>query len=597
MFFRFVCFVFFYTAVIQGAICKDPDWMVNIETQFGDETITGVGYIVQVGEKYYVRTASHVTMGSNSVKLASGKNEQLKVTNDPGSIDNNHDDQLIPIKKPKKSKSIAFYSPTINRFVVWPSRSKEIKSTPRRKEVEKSLDAGFYIIPQSLQKNKKDQKFKELDEGLFNGFSPSMDYSNYLRPVKGGASLTADIKVVPGESGSPLFKDMLVGYNIQDMDGKHYEYPLPQMSGGATILIGHTQSYQRYVDRSNFSSSEQSERIVSNIGKKADETKWGRYNGIFYRYKNTNEGLIQEINILSSQSGNTTGGNGGNTTGGNGGNTTGGNGGNTTGGNGGNTTGGNGGNTTGGNGGNTTGGNGGNTTGGNGGNVENDTNNLPDILTGMIYKDKAIIAFKVNVKNLKTSKTESFTLFADWENYQYLEDLKNNENLNVKVESQALTSKKLGELVLEKAEKQSTDMGSRSSRCSIDKNSLTDGYLRINIQPFEPVTIKLDQNFFPIVEMVNPDTKKVFKMDIRGLFSVDAMELVEEERKGISEFNFYENQSYVLVKGENTKYSRIKCRAISGLSDFSRKRFFGDNPIVKEATEKVLDNGNSAQSK
>ena len=129
---------------------KDPDWLVNITTDTGTETLTGTGYIVQVGDQYYIRTASHVTLGTDTGKFVSGEKENLKVVRGQAITDNAHDDQLIPIEKPKKSNSIAFYSPTLKKFVVWPNRSQEIKKNKRKKIVEAGFDPGFYPNPRTF---------------------------------------------------------------------------------------------------------------------------------------------------------------------------------------------------------------------------------------------------------------------------------------------------------------------------------------------------------------------------------------------------------------------------------------------------------------
>ncbi len=608
---------------ITSVYADDPNWFVNIKTETSNETITGSGYIVQVGDDYYIRTASHVTLGTDDGIFVSGEGEKLKVKLGQSIIDNSHDDQLIPIEKPKKAKSIAFYSPSIKKFVVWPKLSRIVKREKRKKFVEQGIDAAFYIVPENLQKSKKDIKFDKLEESINTGYSPSFNFSNYLRPTKGKTTLTADMRVNPGESGSPLFKDMLVGYNIQDSNGKHYEYPLPQMSGGATILLGHAQSFQRYVDRSNFSGSKQSENIVNAINDKTlidTDVKWDRYQGIFYRYKVTEKGLIQELNNIKNRSGNTTGGNGGNTTGGNGGdttngssgNTTGGNGGNTTGGNGGdttngssgNTTGGNGGNTTGGNGGdttngssgNTTGGNGGNTTGGNGGGprTELDLTGTPKM--GMIYHDLQIAGFKVQ-EFKEGKKVNEYTLYADWENYQYLEDLKKN-NSEVKVEPIKLTGKDLANLIQEKNNSGnymsfSSGSYSRTSRCVVDGESLKHNHLNVNIQPFEPISLPLNENFFPIVEVKNLDDGLVYKVDLRGLFSVDIMEFSDFDRE--DEFDFYNRNSYVMLRAEGFKYSRSKCKVENGLSFGMRQRLFKGGKLDFETLEQ--SNMNPSQNK
>ncbi len=523
---------------ITSVYADDPNWFVNIKTETSNETITGSGYIVQVGNDYYIRTASHVTLGTDDGIFVSGDGEKLKVKLGQSIIDNAHDDQLIPIEKPKKAQSIAFYSPSIKKFVVWPKLSRIVKREKRKKFVEQGIDAAFYIVPENLQKSKKDIKFDKLEENINTGYSPSFNFSNYLRPTKGKTTLTADMRVNPGESGSPLFKDMLVGYNIQDSNGKHYEYPLPHMSGGATILLGHAQSFQRYVDRSNFSGSKQSENIVNAINDKTlidTDVKWDRYQGIFYRYKVTEKGLIQELNNIKDRSGNTTGGNGGDTTNGSSGNTTGGNGG--------------------------------------GPRTELDLTGTPKM--GMIYHDLQIAGFKVQ-EFKEGKKVNEYTLYADWENYQYLEDLKKN-NSEVKVEPIKLTGSDLANLIQEKSKSgdyisYSSGGYSRTSRCVVDGESLKHNHLNVNIQPFEPISLPLNENFFPIVEVKNMDDGLVYKVDLRGLFSVDIMEFSDFDRE--DEFDFYNRNSYVMLRAEGFKYSRSKCKVENGLSFGMRQRLF-----------------------
>jgi len=570
---------------------SDPDWLVNITINSSGEKLSGAGYIVQVGDQYYIRTASHVTLGSDTGSFISGKKEKLKVIVGKSIIDSAHDDQLIPIEKPKKSKSIAFYSPSIKNFVVWPERSAEIKKNKRNKYVEQGFNAAFYVVPNSVKSKTRDRKFRVLKGSIHTDYSPSYNYSNTLRTVKGETSLTADIKVIPGESGSPLFKDILVGYNIQDANGKHYEYPLPNMSGGATILLGHVQSFQRFVDRSNFTSSKQSENIIDKLNNPSkyenDNVKWGRYKGIYYRYKKTEKGLIQELNNTKDLSGTGTGGNGGTGTGGNGGTGTGGNGGTGTGGNGGTGTGGNGGTGTGGNGGTGTGGNGG------GSGCEECTGSVK---MGMIYHGKAVTAFKV--KEYKKSKlVKEYTLYADWENYQYLEDKVKNSTETIKYEAVELTGDNLAKIIKEKADRnktyQSLNSGyMRSSRCVIDGEALLYNHLNINIQPFEVISIPLDEKFFPIVDVKSKDDGEIYKLDVRGLFSVDAFEFTESFRN--SEFEHFQDHSYVMIRADGYQHSRNSCKLEKGLSRGIRSRLFRGGKLEDDKFELPVPTGSKA---
>ena len=43
--------------LLSTANAADKEWMVKITKKVGNETITGSGYLVKVGNKTYVRTA------------------------------------------------------------------------------------------------------------------------------------------------------------------------------------------------------------------------------------------------------------------------------------------------------------------------------------------------------------------------------------------------------------------------------------------------------------------------------------------------------------------------------------------------------------
>ena len=510
MILRYLLLIIFTMPYLSYA--GDPGWFVNITKDYNGSKIYGVGYIVQIGKQYFVRTASHVTLGSCEVQLVTGHNEELKIIKNTCIIDNAHDDQLIGIKPPEKSTSIGFYSPSIKNFVVWPKLAQTVKKVPRKKYIELGPEAAFYISPKRISKSSKSIEFQQKSESFQFGYNPSFKFSNYVRPVKGRRSLTADIKILPGESGSPVIKDMLVGYNITDVEGKNYSYKLPHMSGGATVILGHTQSYQRYIDRSNFSSPFQGEYIYNAYSKNQIFPKitWDLLGSVFYRKYSTDNGIIQEVQTLAGSSGNATGGNGGNATGGNGGNATGGNG------------------------------------------AYIDESKSSQLKMGMIYNGKSVIAFKVNFQKL--NKKEKYILYADWENYQYLEDIKKDKDFEVTpIEFNA---DNLENLIREKAESSNTSyMGSKN--CVVSSHKLSDKKLSIYINNFTSIELNLNNLIGPITEITHKDSGKKYIVDIRGLFSVDAMAFSDYTRD--SEFKFFNTRSYLMMRTEGSKYIHTQC--------------------------------------
>tara|TARA_B100001971_G_scaffold84647_1_gene78140 strand:+ start:248280 stop:250058 length:1779 start_codon:yes stop_codon:yes gene_type:complete len=540
------------------AFAQDVSWLVKIDTTTPNgNTISGTGYVVQIGDDLYVKTASHVTLGSENVSINGTNGTKVEIQAGEGVTSNLYDDQLIKINN-TNIQPLAIYSPDVKGFVVPQERAREYESIQTRINVGNSDDAS-YISPEWLERKIGS---REKRENFPLNLTTAFSLNNTLNSQSSvdGSTLFAQEQIIPGESGSPLIRENVT--NLQkliprDLNGNPIDVAF-EMGDGFTpmaavngediserpvptysVIDGHAQSYSRALLESRFTatsaiSSEMIDALIAKEYGNLDESTWKYQDGVFYREIQTANGKIIEAN-LNNSAGNGTGGNGGNGTGGNGGNGTGGNGGNGT------------------------GGNGGNGTGGNGG------KSMAFIRpgSGMIYHDQVVEAFEFN-KNGQT-----LIVYGDWDNLRFLNQESNAGDINPIPAGSAISD------LIEAKVKNSNNIFGTESSCSLaieEKAGVklfhlkVDGFKAIVFNPAE-------KDFFPVSTLEHELTGEQYNIDIRGLYSVDLSSVANQMMYAgdnfdeiVTELNYYNSTSHIVLGKEGYNDTSVDC-SFSKLSD------------------------------
>ncbi|MBK27126.1 MAG: hypothetical protein CME70_24195 [Halobacteriovorax sp.] len=459
--------------ILNSAMAStDPQWMVKITSQVSEkESVTGTGYLVQVGNQIYVRTAAHVTLGLENVSLSTGDGQELTINKGQGLTNNSNDDQFISITQ-KDLKVLGVYKENRGAFIVNRETLKEAKESNKKKMVESGDDSAFYLVPSWTRG--KPREFKSKGKSLLSSDLKGSAHAQELRSSLTGNVAIADMQIVPGESGSALIKE--------------------------NIIYGHAQSFQRSFEHSSFSTPKVEEKTVQALvkGKKGslDNTIWKRQNGVFFRERQTKSGLVREANFITTKAGDGIIAGGGD------------------------------GIIAGGGDGIIAGGGDGIIAGGGDGIIAGGNSSEEKVLPGMgmIYNDEPTYAFKVT-RFLENGNLEKEVYYANWENYLYIDELMKNKKSTLIVKP--ITSvDELAKII----EKKSMNSPS-AKRCSISQAELNNGFITISLPGFKSLRVSLE-SITPIHKIVRSSKDSSdWTVDLRGLFSVDPSEL-DKETKG-----------------------------------------------------------------
>lgn len=486
---------------------KDPEWMVQItKNTEANALIRGTGYIVQIGSEYFVRTSSHVTLGGLPESMVTGSGEQLVVRPDQGISDNDHDDQLIAIEPPQRSAAIAFYSQQANNFVVFPDQFEKTSELERRTALQSGLEPAFYIVPSWSTGDPRPRRHYEIDFSAKD--AQTIRYSE-VRLARNERTFFSTINIYPGESGAPVFQVVRVGYEIRDLLGQTFTFNLKNKSGWAPVILGHGQEFHCHFNMSNFSAPLQAKSLVEEYMKgrrgHLSDSSWGLQDDMFFRFKNTTRGRIQEVNFADGKAGNGIKGNGGNTVGSK------------------------------------------NTDGA----IVGDLRQFP---SGMIYQGLPIIAFRATIPGRVTREE---LIYASWDNYLYTEDIRREQPSGVVIEPLLITQ--METLIREKFKTSGNNDDGRGL-CLIDRKKLDNQILsmRLLADPVEVVEVPLTESTPPVLEVQLRNS--VAFVDIRGLYSSDASEFSHDPESGFSEYAYYQKRPYVAVKIATSQDLRLVCR-------------------------------------
>jgi len=337
-----------------------------------------------------------------------------------------------------------------------------------------------------------------------------------IRLARDERTFFATIKIYPGESGSPVFKEIMAGDTIKDLRGRTFPYNLKNKKGWVPVVLGHNQAFQKHFDRSNFSAPSQAQHIVEayQSGRRLElsDARWDLKNGTFFRHKNTDHGLVQEANFLTGWAGDGIKGNGGDGIKGNG-----------------------------------------------GGGTFTKGSDASEIGAGMIYNGLPKIAFRLQTP--KDPSTDELLLYASWENYLYMERIRRQNPSGATID--AISSDQIAGLILEKVQKSEND-GDGRDLCTIDHSLLDKNVLSLRLLTgagsVETLNVPLNARFSPIHRTGSGGSESI--IDVRGLFSVDASDFSDErEYSGFSEFEYYNRKPYVTIrKNGSSQELRLICR-------------------------------------
>ncbi|MAZ47573.1 MAG: hypothetical protein CME65_03355, partial [Halobacteriovoraceae bacterium] len=345
----------------SSCFAQNADWFVEIN--HNDSDLFGSGYIVQIGDHYYVKTASHVTLGGENVTLETTSGRRLTLVPNQGVSSTDSDDQLIRIAE-SDINPLGIYSPDTQGFVVPRESAEQWRQTSRRLSLE-SDGSRSYISPEFLG--------RDLSERPSTRFVEDNQFNKDQSISQGSASgdlILSQARVMPGESGGPSVREGVVGASEQiprDLNGNPIDvgtteietFDANAMVSGVgpvdiiktvptySVIDGQVSRYDFYGLQSRFTSNRANtpalvEALQAEQFGPMDDSRWEIRNGDFFR---VNGNTVESI-FLDGGAGGTSGGGGG--TSGGGGGTSGGGAGGTSGGGAGGTSGGGAGGTSGG---------------------------------------------------------------------------------------------------------------------------------------------------------------------------------------------------------------------------------------------------------
>ena len=117
------------------AQAKDPAWAVKIVKRSGNSQITGTGYIVEIDGRYFVKTASHVALGTtDALELFDNRGNKLNFYSRDYITNNDLDDMMIELPG-SRYEPLGKWDSSSKRFLV---DSDTYKSANRHKKKTQS---------------------------------------------------------------------------------------------------------------------------------------------------------------------------------------------------------------------------------------------------------------------------------------------------------------------------------------------------------------------------------------------------------------------------------------------------------------------------
>ncbi|MBD64522.1 MAG: hypothetical protein CME62_04915 [Halobacteriovoraceae bacterium] len=305
-------------------LAKDPSWMVTVEkTTPNGGNITGTGYIVKNGDQYFVRTASHITLGTTEkVTLRDADGRVIPFNPSQYASDNSTDDMIIAIPGSDHDE-LGAWSASENKYIVNKDAYKRFRRDRERNYIENNeqlgqeYSAGF-VSPERVDREDNYRNgYDPFGKGTYDNTGVYYSETDNLRDAKSGQNKIADFQVLPGESGSPLiqFENNCHSNAPRDLQGNSIKLPKMDDHVCYPYIGGHILNYHRSLNNSKFSHNDTystlDEYFVAGGRGSIDETEWRYENGLTYRVRDG----VAETSFNSENSGNGTGVDTGNGTG------------------------------------------------------------------------------------------------------------------------------------------------------------------------------------------------------------------------------------------------------------------------------------------
>lgn len=548
-----------FGAITNSYADLDPEWMVRIEkTTSSGEKIIGTGYVLKVGDENYIRTASHVTLGSpKGMVVYNYKGKKVAISESEYVSNNSYDDFMVKVIDEGIS-ALGIYAPRLNKFIIEEKIYKRFKNHRRKNYLEDRFGRSkfansSYVTPERIEKKRRDMKF---EYERFSLFSPSDHLMHERDPQYYRGSLVASVDlanrdILPGESGSPVvrwdydlskeyFVEILEKGFISDLNGRQIEY---KSFRGDTDFVypyvsGHVLAYHRLFKFSKFLSSREFAKLNifllrGNRGDMSDVT-WQYQSGVSYRVSNTAK---EAVFSNYKNSGDGTAGDGGDGTAGDGGDGT--------------------------------AGDGGDGTAGDGG----DGIVKSKFLAGMEFEGKQILSFRIS--NGHNGKYKGKYIAANWLNLQFLQQqqkIYGNDYFEVVGPERPMSVLLRDRLIdngepvfLEYENSRNQDLRTdnryniylKRKMCVIDLSKLNQDLLKLHIiypmnYSVEKINIEKPlRSISPLITAKMGDGNEMF-IDLTGLWGVDLSSIGTLNGK-------IEDMPYVSIKRSDDGTSRVQC--------------------------------------
>lgn len=518
----FLFFIFFSQALLAA---KEPSWLVKIESRLDSgATINGTGYIVKIGDDFFVKTASHVTLGKENFRLTVNKKQRLDIFLGDGITNNSSDDQLIRIKGSNHSP-LGVYSPGLGLFVIPKAAYRKMESSKRKKYISAKPWQLYYLVP-SWTKGKPSKYSLKTESYLISKDSLYLSDENRFKLAHNKMTAYSRFKAVPGESGSPLMSTVVPRASVTDLSGRPISVEVENSSGFVPVIFGHVHGYARGFKKGSMTTYYGTKDLVELYlsGKRGaiDEAQWKYRNGVFFRELSRDGNVSAEAYWGQSLAGDAVGANGGDGVGANG----------------------------------------GDGIGANGGDGNGRKSALPK--AGMLYKNSSTPIFNV------INSQGVYPVYANWDNMKFLESESAKGHLSF---SPVSNYSSYSDLIDRKVslEVTNTKFGQSYETSAVCKFEYNNEKLYLHINGLLPVTINLSKSSFsPLVSTKHEKTKKKFNIDIRGLYSIDMSDF-SKTKKSKEAFAHFSKRTFVKLGSEKYDYTHYNCYSFQRLMSYQKK--------------------------
>ena len=460
----------FLSLTCSAAKTEWPSWMVKIVKSLPQgERITGAGYIVKIKGALFVRTASHVTLGSaEQVQIIDYKGRPVVFRPAEFATNNMLDDQLIKIQS-DDLQPLGIYNAVLKLFVVTRSAYQETIQLSRHVSLDyETVSKVPYFQPNMVISppwvSRKQFRFEQLQSNPMLKVVGTIGYDakyDEMRSSIGGDNLVANVSLIPGESGAPvlgwtdvtsldmqdinfrILMDQAVKKCLVDELGAPIDAAvINEVTNTLFVIKGHAAAFHRKFKISMFTSvtafRDLQERFDTHLGQDIGQTHWKHDETGTYRIFDDQKDRLAEIFSISDLSGDGTAADGGDGTAADGG---------------------------------------------------SKADSTVSSEVGMLYNERRVVAFKLtNAADLKLGRYEAMKYYfeqasfltANWQNFTLL---KNIQTLNLNSIFEMVPGVDLADFFDQRFQyKIAGGVTKNAYSCRLSRSKLTQGVLSIEIQ-------------------------------------------------------------------------------------------------------------------